>query len=48
MRQFWLAVHRSQDVAIGEVKPIRIMNEDFALYRGVSGRAQVIDPGAER
>ena len=43
MRQFWLAVHRSQDVAIGEVKPIRIMNEDFALYRGVSGRAQVID-----
>jgi 5,5'-dehydrodivanillate O-demethylase oxygenase subunit len=43
MRQFWIAVHRSQDLAAGHVKPIRIMSEDFALYRGESGRAQIID-----
>ncbi|MGE3244998.1 MAG: Rieske 2Fe-2S domain-containing protein [Beijerinckiaceae bacterium] len=42
MRQFWIAVHRSEDLARGEAKPIRIMGENYALYRGESGRAQVI------
>jgi 5,5'-dehydrodivanillate O-demethylase len=43
MRQFWTAVHRSQDLALGHAKPIRIMSEDFTLYRGATGAAQVID-----
>ncbi|MFN0303744.1 MAG: Rieske 2Fe-2S domain-containing protein [Burkholderiales bacterium] len=43
MRQFWLAIHRSEDLAKGRAKPIRIMSEDFTLYRGEGGRAQVID-----
>ncbi|MSQ20095.1 MAG: hypothetical protein EXR39_11210 [Betaproteobacteria bacterium] len=43
MRQFWLAIHRSQDLAVGRAKPIRIMSEDLTLYRGDSGRVQVID-----
>jgi 5,5'-dehydrodivanillate O-demethylase len=43
MRQFWLAVHRSEDLAIGHAKPIRIMSEDYTLYRGESGTAQVFD-----
>ena len=43
MRQFWLAVHRSEDLAKGDAKPIRIMSEDYTLYRGESGRAQVFD-----
>lgn len=42
MRQFWLAIERSEDLPAGRAKPIRIMNEDFALYRGASGRAQVV------
>src|SRR5258708_1825279 len=42
MRQFWIAVDRAEDLAPGEAKPIRIMSEDYALYRGASGRAQVI------
>jgi 5,5'-dehydrodivanillate O-demethylase len=42
MRQFWIAVGRSEDLAAGEAKPIRIMSEDYALYRGASGKAQVI------
>src|SRR5258706_2142154 len=41
MRQFWTAVHRSEDLLPGHAKPIRIMGEDFTLYRGESGRAQV-------
>src|SRR5207245_10009652 len=43
MRQFWLAIHRSEDLPKGHAKPIRIMGEDFTLYRGESGRAQVFD-----
>src|SRR5204863_1474951 len=43
MRQSWLAVHRSEDLLPGHAKPIRIMGEDFTLYRGASGRAQVFD-----
>jgi 5,5'-dehydrodivanillate O-demethylase len=42
MRQFWLAIHRSEDLPRGHAKPIRIMSEDYTLYRGESGRAQVM------
>jgi 5,5'-dehydrodivanillate O-demethylase len=42
MRQFWLAIERAEDLAPGRAKPIRILNEDFTLYRGASGKAQVI------
>ena len=41
MRQFWLAVHRSEDLPAGHAKPLRIMSEDYTLYRGESGKAQV-------
>src|ERR1700728_1129363 len=43
MRQFWQAVHRSQDLPAGQAKPIRIMSEDYVLFRGQSGAAQVVD-----
>jgi 5,5'-dehydrodivanillate O-demethylase len=43
MRQFWHAIYRSADLPAGHAKPIRIMSEDYALYRGASGKAQVID-----
>ena len=43
MRQFWIAVHRSKDIAPGEAKPIRIMSEDFTLYRGATGTIHLID-----
>ena len=42
MRQFWIAVYRSEDLEKGEARPIRIMGENYALYRGASGKAQVI------
>jgi 5,5'-dehydrodivanillate O-demethylase len=43
MRRFWMAVHRSEDLAPGHAKPIRILGEDYTLYRGESGRPQVLD-----
>jgi 5,5'-dehydrodivanillate O-demethylase len=43
MRRFWMPVMRSEDLPKGHAKPIRVMSEDFALYRGESGQAQVID-----
>jgi 5,5'-dehydrodivanillate O-demethylase oxygenase subunit len=42
MRQFWHAVARSDDLAPGRALPLRIMNEDYTLFRGTGGRAQVI------
>ncbi len=42
MRQFWHPVAQSQELISGEAKPIRIMSEDFTLYRGQSGRPYVV------
>ncbi len=42
MRRFWLPVYRAEDLKPGHAKPIRVMSEDFALYRGASGAPQVI------
>ena len=43
MRRFWMPVMRAEDLPSGEAKPIRVMSEDFAIYRGESGEAQIID-----
>ena len=43
LRQFWLPVFRAEDLPKGHAKPIRIMSEDYTLYRGESGAAQIID-----
>ncbi len=40
MREFWQVLYRSQDLPCGHAKPIRIMSEDYTLYRGQSGRVQ--------
>jgi 5,5'-dehydrodivanillate O-demethylase len=43
MRQFWLAVERADDLPPGRARPVRVMNEDYTLFRGASGEAQLID-----
>ncbi|MGE3247820.1 MAG: Rieske 2Fe-2S domain-containing protein, partial [Beijerinckiaceae bacterium] len=43
MRQFWIAVYDSGELEKGRAKPIRIMGVDYAIYRGHSGKAQVVD-----
>ncbi len=42
MRQFWHPVYVAAELPAGRAIPIRIMSEDFTLYRGESGKAQVI------
>jgi 5,5'-dehydrodivanillate O-demethylase oxygenase subunit len=42
LRSFWQPVARAKDLAPGRAIPIRVMSEDFTLYRGHSGRAQVV------
>ena len=42
MRQFWMALDNSANLPPGSAKPIRIMSENYTLYRGTSGKAQVI------
>ena len=41
MRRFWHAIAASRDVAPGHVIPVRIMSEDYALFRGTSGKVQL-------
>jgi 5,5'-dehydrodivanillate O-demethylase len=42
MRRFWHPVMRSEDLAPGRALPIRIMNENYTLFRGTAGRAQIM------
>jgi 5,5'-dehydrodivanillate O-demethylase len=44
LRTFWQPVYLGRELAAGRAAPLRIMGEDFTLYRGESGRAQVIAP----
>ena len=42
MRMFWHPVYRAEELATGRAKPIRIMGEDFTLYRGTGGTPHVV------
>src|SRR5262245_60715423 len=44
MRSFWQPVYRAKDLSPGQTKPIRIMSEDFTLYRGESGTTHLLAP----
>jgi 5,5'-dehydrodivanillate O-demethylase len=37
MRQFWHPIYRAEDLPAGRAKPLRILGEDFTLYRAQSG-----------
>lgn len=42
LRRFWHAIGRSEDLPRGRAVPLRIMGEDYTLYRGTGGRVHVI------
>ena len=42
MRMFWQPVYLADDLPAGRTKPIRIMSEDFTLYRGESGQPHLM------
>jgi 5,5'-dehydrodivanillate O-demethylase oxygenase subunit len=41
LRRFWQPIYLSRDLAKGKSVPIRVMGEDFTLYRGESGRPYI-------
>jgi 5,5'-dehydrodivanillate O-demethylase oxygenase subunit len=43
LRSFWQPVYRSRDLVPSRAKPIRIMSQDFTLYRGESGQPHLLD-----
>ncbi len=43
LRSYWQPVYRTEDVAPGQIVPIRIMGEDLALFRGESGEAKLVE-----
>ncbi len=43
LRRIWQPVYHCADVAPGQAKPLRIMGETFALYRGESGALRLVD-----
>ncbi|MFI5268549.1 MAG: Rieske 2Fe-2S domain-containing protein [Chloroflexota bacterium] len=44
MRTFWQPVYEASKLAPERAVPLRIMSEDFTLYRGHSGKAHVVSP----
>src|SRR5688572_7679497 len=42
MRSFWQPVYRAKDLSSGHTKPIKIMGEEFTLYRGEGGAPHVV------
>jgi 5,5'-dehydrodivanillate O-demethylase oxygenase subunit len=41
LRRFWQPIYLSRDLAKGKAVPIRVMSQEFTLYRGESGRPYV-------
>src|SRR5712692_4201056 len=42
LRAFWQPVYRAQDLPAGHAKPIRVMSEDYTLYRGEDGAPHLV------
>jgi 5,5'-dehydrodivanillate O-demethylase len=42
LRSFWQPVARAKDLMPGQAVPVRLMGEDFTLYRGESGTPHVV------
>lgn len=44
LRSFWQPVEVAADLPPGRAIPVRIMSEEFTLYRGQTGKAHVLGP----
>jgi 5,5'-dehydrodivanillate O-demethylase oxygenase subunit len=42
LRRFWQPIYRAEDLPTGRAKPVRLMSEDFTLYRGESGDVHAV------
>ena len=43
LRLFWQPIYIASDLPAGKARPIRVMGQDFTLYRGESGQPHVVD-----
>jgi 5,5'-dehydrodivanillate O-demethylase len=43
LRQFWQPVYVASDLPPGQAKPIRVMGEDYTLYRGGDSMPHLVD-----
>lgn len=43
MRQFWQPIYQAEDLALGRAVPVRVMGEDFTLYRGEGGTPHLLE-----
>jgi 5,5'-dehydrodivanillate O-demethylase len=43
LRTFWHPVYHVQDLEPGQAVPIRVMSEDFTLYRGKTGKVHLLE-----
>jgi 5,5'-dehydrodivanillate O-demethylase len=43
LRRFWQPVFHSDELAPGTARPIRIMGQDYSLYRGETGAPHLVD-----
>ena len=43
LRSFWQPVYHSDDLPSGRAKPIKIMNQEYTLYRGTNGDPHLVD-----
>jgi 5,5'-dehydrodivanillate O-demethylase oxygenase subunit len=43
LRRFWHPIYHAADLPAGQAKPVRVMSEDFTLYRGESGAVHLLD-----
>jgi 5,5'-dehydrodivanillate O-demethylase len=42
LKKFWQPVYVAADLEKGKAKPIRVMGENYTLYRGLSGKAHLV------
>lgn len=43
LRRFWQPVYLANELPVGKAVPVRLMSEDFTLYRGEGGRAYLLE-----
>lgn len=43
LRSFWQPIFHSADLAAGRAKPVKVMNEQFTLYRGEGATAHLVE-----
>ncbi|HEX3972886.1 MAG TPA: Rieske 2Fe-2S domain-containing protein [Stellaceae bacterium] len=42
LKKFWQPVYVTADLEKGKAKPVRVMGENYTLYRGLSGKAHLV------